>query len=143
MKQKIITILLLSLIMTFMALPALANSSSWYFTMDYTYVNGADNGIFHSMTSGNMYLNGDIWAYSQDYGHTSSPNTVYVDVYESVFGPDRRVGGASATPSSTLYNEVAVYSSMGSQNAGTYYIVTYKNSDDGWNIQGNGTINTN
>jgi len=143
MKQKIVSILLLTFMMTFMAIPALANSCNWNFTMNYMYVSGADNGIFHNMSTGNMSIDGDIWAYSQDPGHTASPFTVYVDVYESVFGPDRMVGEVSNTPSSTLYNDVPIYGTFGSQNAGSYYIKAYKASDDGWNIQGAGTLNTN
>lgn len=142
MKQKILSVFLIIFMLSIMALPALANTSNWAFTMYYRVVDGSANGQFHSMTAGSMSLSGNVWAFSKDPGAVPSPYTIYISIYESVFGPDRYVGQSAVTPSDTLFEDAPVSGTYGNQNAGSYYLFIYKASDDGWNVSGSGTLTT-
>lgn len=142
MKRKVFSFFLVVSMLTIMSIPALANTSSWDFTMDLRYVSGDDNGIYHNMTSGNMYISGSVWVYSIDDWHAISPLNVYIEVWESRFGPDRYVGRSIVTPRLPAGTKAYFSNTLGSQSSGKYYIVAYKTDDDGFNIKGQGILET-
>lgn len=122
---------------------ALANSNSWAFEMNFRYVNGSDNGQLHYMTAGSLTNTGQIWAYSRDGGYTSSPTSVNIRVYKTMFFGDTLMCTKTITPSSN----VGTKKSWGPQNCGSaqaddYYIQADKSVDDGWNIKADGTLRT-
>lgn len=136
------SILILSILTVLAAPTALANTAGWSFTMDHRYVNGKDNGITHAMTAGNMTNDGSIWAYSKDAGATPSPNSVTVAVYRQDVFTDPKICDTTLTPYTTLHLEKSFYESCGSVQTDDYYIVAYKGADDGWNIKGDGILDT-
>jgi hypothetical protein len=94
-----------------------------------------DSGYYY-LSNGYMYNYGQMWKDSWDaWGHTPTPNRVYLTVYNSSGG---WVGECSAVPP-TNGSGVDFYCSHGWKPAGNYRIKVWKVSDDGWNIgiQGN------
>lgn len=61
-KNRVVIALIVLLVTLLTVTPALANSSNWSFTGTTTgnIVNGASNGVFHTMTAGTMRLSGNI-----------------------------------------------------------------------------------
>lgn len=55
-KDHIVTTFLMLSIMLIMVTPVLANTSNWAFigTIPGRYLNGGDNGVYHTMTAGSL-----------------------------------------------------------------------------------------
>ncbi|MEW6059400.1 MAG: hypothetical protein AB1551_04545 [Actinomycetota bacterium] len=139
-KKTLIRIALAVTAVLVFAAPAFANSSSYWFKMDYRYVNGSQNGIFHSMTGGNLTNSGQIWVYSKD-GGAASPVPVTIEVWDTD-GLDNIVCSLSVTPYAKIGQRKAYNKSCGHIDPDEYYIVAWKTVDDGNNVQASGTLRT-
>ena len=145
MKNKIFSLVLAVCLLLVMALPVIANSVTWSFTMDLRVVDGDKNGVYHNMTAGTMKLTGNIWAYSKDSSPDPTPNKVYIEVWESKdWAVDRKISVVPyATPSILLNSKVPISNgNLGTQPAGKYYSLIWKIEDDKWNIKGSGSLTT-
>ncbi|BCS80445.1 hypothetical protein [Anaerocellum diazotrophicum] len=110
--------------------------------MDYRYVNGAENGIYHKMDVGKMSAIEKIWIYSKDSWFGETPNRIKYEVWKSSFGLDENVGKGDVIPQLPEGTEVDFSKSFGEQKSGQYYLVFYKIEDDGYNIKGSGILKT-
>jgi hypothetical protein len=85
--------------------------------MDFRYVNGSQNGVFHSMSPGNLTFKGSIWVYSKDPGYRATPLSVTQYVYDTD-GIDTLVCQITKTPSSRIGTKVSFLQVMRSHRPG-------------------------
>jgi len=124
-----------------MAMPvALANSSSYSFTMDYRYVNGKDNGVTHGLSAGSLTNSGSLWAYRKAAGAVGPYSVTIAVVKDEII--DDTICTVSVTPSTTLNEKKSFSKACGSVPTGVYYIEAWKTNDDGWDIKAQGTLTT-
>jgi len=90
-QKRYLSVIIILIVCCVCLLPSFANTSSWSFTMDYRYVNGAENGIYHKMDAGEMSISGKIWIYSKDSWFGETPNRIKYEVWKSSFGLDENV----------------------------------------------------
>lgn len=141
-QKRCLSVIIILIVCCVCLLPSFANTSSWSFTMDYRYVNGAENGIYHKMDAGKMSISGKIWIYSKDSWFGKTPNRIKYEVWKSSFGLDENVGKGDVIPQLPEGTEVEFSKSFGEQKSGQYYLVFYKIDDDGYNIKGSGILKT-
>jgi len=140
-RQRLAQIAVVVLALLVFAVPAVASTYNWSWTMNYRYVNGGSNGVYYTFSSGGtMTFEGDVWAYSKDAGANPSPNQITMHVYRQAFPSDVIACSAYRTPSSTLNVKRSFWKNCGTEPADTYYIVAYTAADDGWNTKGSGTL---
>lgn len=120
---------------------AAANSSAFSFTMHRRAVNGQKNGKLHRLDAGELTLGGSIWVVSKDGGARSTPHTVKIKVMETgVLGSE--VCSVSATPNTIFNAKRAVDKSCGRVESGSFWLLVSRSDDDGWHLQGSGTLST-
>ena len=135
--------LVLVSLMAAMALPAMATTNNWSWTMNYRVVDGEANGYVYWMNAGDLSFSGEVWAYSKDPGAVSSPYQIKNRVYRQSFPSDVLECSANRTPSSTLNVKRSFSANCGFAPGDTYYIFAYTTADDGWNTKGDGSFSTN
>lgn len=124
-----------------MAMPvALANSSSYSFTMDHRYVNGKDNGVTHGLSAGSLTNSCSLWAYDKAAGAVGPYSVTIAVVQDGII--DKTICTTSVTPSKTLNVKKSYSKSCGSVPTGVYYIEAWKTNDDGWDVKAQGTLTT-
>jgi hypothetical protein len=140
--RRVLLVLLVVCALFIMVAPALANSSGWSFTMDRRYVNGDDNGAYHTMTAGNMTNNGYVYLYYILGGSVPPPFDTHIEVWRKVSGPDVYCGSSTVNTGSTLNVKKYFTTYCGTQPAGTYYLIIWKTEWDGFYTKGSGTLKT-
>ena len=123
------------------ASPALANDQFYSWTMNLRVVN-PHGGPLHHMNAGNLLNTGQIWPYSTDPGHTTSPVTVFISVYPEGDDGHNPVCTGSITPNTTFNVGKQYNFNCPFINTGNYWVQIYKGIDDGWNEQGQGDLIT-
>ena len=137
MKSKIFTFSVVCFLALIMAVPTFAASSKYSFSMSYRYVDGSANGQFHSLSKGTAKIDGLHRQFSAD-ANPTGPNTVHYQLRNKTSG--KSYGVVSSTPYSdgSAKNVSGTYSGIG---GGTnYYLVIWKDADDGRNTKGYGTV---
>jgi hypothetical protein len=124
------------------AAPAMANTFNYSWTMNFRSVNGKDNGVFYSMTTGQGYLSGNLSTNSKDIPNPPGPFLVHFEVRRNSLFVDPLICERTVQPNSTGSASFSLSSCGGQWSSGNYYIVVYKVEDDGWNMSGTGTIKT-
>lgn len=104
-------------------------------------VDGSRNGQFHNLSSGVLRNSGQIWATSTDPVHQPSPITVNIDVTKDDFF-DSLTCRVSVVPSQIINNGTQYDKNCGTIAAGSYYLLIWKSTDDGWNEAGQGDLVT-
>lgn len=149
-KVRITTALLLVLIALIVAVPVLANSSSWsFFLPDNAYaVDGKANGRIHTMTAGTLTFSGSFYV-SRVIPAAGNPSPVKFTVYKlgsGLFDPDRVICSTTITPSKMVGSAYAKSFSKncGTIAAGKYYIYILRtlSAADGYELVGSGTLRT-
>jgi hypothetical protein len=131
-----------------MVTPVLANSSdySWLAYSDYGYViDGSVNGVYHTLTVGSLTNSGSLWVTRTNPNPINPPTPFYIRVKKSVFGIDPTICTTSAiTPSIMVGQQYNVSYSLncGSISSGTYYLYIWRNSIDGREVKGSGTLSS-
>ena len=131
-----IVIILLSLIIAI--LPIYAASSGWSFSMDWDgrYVNGSNNGVYHTLNQGGVQITGTV---SNTYSRPGAlgPYKLYFELLNKTSG--NSFGRVTVTPTANgTKNFSGTFSSVG---GGTkYYLVIYRTESDGRKITGSGTL---
>lgn len=126
--------------------PMVVSASSHTFegTMYYRVLNGSANNRYYSFSANKtMTLSGSVKVIDTDnYGGT--PSTTFVCCYEKT---DSGSGNKICEDSVVAYYDGNFYSFYDTgttiNTSDKYYIMCYKNEDDGFDIQISGTISTN
>lgn len=145
-RNHFVTSIFLILAMLIMATPALANTSSWYF-LAYDYglvIDGSVNGVYHTMTAGNLTNSGSLWV-TRTLPNPLSPAPFYFRVKKSQIGPDPTICTSGAVTPSVMVGsqyKVSFSKNCGTISAGTYYLYIWRNYTDGREVQGSGTLRT-
>lgn len=143
MGKHVLRVFLLTVALIVMALPALANSSSYQWEMSHEgrNVNGKRNGVLHDMTAGELTNSGEVWQYFNLQGATG-PLKVGIEVRKVNTLFDSSVCIAYVTPSAELNDPVSYSKDCGTISDGTYYIVAFKGDMDGRSTAGRGVLET-
>ncbi|HEU4326847.1 MAG TPA: hypothetical protein VFS21_27150 [Roseiflexaceae bacterium] len=147
-RNRVATGLAMLFMVLVMAIPVLANSSSWYFYMyrDGRVVDGWNNGVTHNLSAGTLTLSGKIWT-AAIYPNPISVQPITVEVRQKTFLSSTLI--CSSSPVSPSANNIG--SSFGvnfSKNCGSivsspdYYLFIWRAATDGREIEGNGTLST-
>ncbi|MGM0865409.1 MAG: hypothetical protein ACQEWF_12105 [Bacillota bacterium] len=137
MKSKFFSFAVVCLLALVTAVPTLAASNSFSFSMSYRVVDGSANGQFHNLKSGSAKINGSHRIFSSDSGAVG-PNTVYYQLYNKTSGNSFGVVSSTPTKDGLLKNFSGTYSGLGGGTS--YYLLIYKQADDGRNVKGSGTV---
>ncbi|EPD81526.1 MULTISPECIES: hypothetical protein [Paenibacillus] len=142
MKKTIVSLILATIVSSFLAISTFANSYTWSFKLDHRVIDGSssENNKFYSLDAGVLGFSGAVSVYSLDPYSTYELEPVKILVYERKFGLDRFVGSTTVTPG--RQSAQTFFTNFGSQPAGSYYIKAIKDKDDGNNIEATGSINT-
>lgn len=124
---------ILSLVLA-LSVPVLAASSSWSFYMERRYVNGADNGQYHTLNEGAVYIEGSVSSPSGP--ADSTPYDVYVTLYREKFGSDVSCGDTKLGHNT----DFDTFLGTADKESDKYYLVFYKADDDEWDTTGIGTV---
>lgn len=120
---------------------AAANSAAFSFTMHRRAVNGKDNNKLHPLDAGELTLSGSIWVVSKDGGARSTPVPVEVTVKKNGL-ISSTVCTTVVTPDTIFNAKRALQKSCGHIESGMYWIFAVKNQEDGWHLQGSGSLAT-
>ena len=116
--------------------PSFAASSSYHFELNYRIVDGKDNGQFHTLNKGTVYIKGEHFDYNYDPGALKNPYDVSYSLLRDRFGPDAKCGTATfdhfEDPSGKL--------GVADKDSSKYYLQVWKGEDDGYNMRGSGEI---
>jgi len=137
MKNKIFTLAIVGLLSLAMAIPTLAASSSYSFTMNYRMVDGAANGQFHSLSAGTAKISGSHYQYASEPNPTG-PNVINYQLWNKTSG--NNFGIVKSTPTSDgnrVYFQGSYPTSVG---GGTNYYLQIWRVDDGRDIKGSGSV---
>lgn len=125
------------------AVPALANSYNYSWTMNNLVVDGKVNHVLHAMLPGQGYLSGSLWTTSKDVPYPPGPYTVHYEVRrDQAYWLDPLMCSRDVQPNASGSATFSLSTCGGQWSTGDYYIVVYKTADDGWNMSGSGTIKT-
>lgn len=136
--RKSISMLVFLAITVITILPIYATSSNWGFSMNWDgrYVNGANNGVYHSLEKGGVQLSGTI---ENTYSRPGAlgPYKVYIELLNKTSG--NSFGEISVIPKADALKYFSgTFSSVG---GGTkYYLVAYRTESDGRRIEADGTL---
>jgi hypothetical protein len=123
------------------AAPVLASGSFYSWSMSNRVVDGSRNGQFHGLSAGALRNGGQIWATSTDSVRQASPITVNIDVMKDELF-DTMVCRVSVVPSQIINRGTQYDKNCGTIAAGSYYLLIWKSTDDGWNEAGQGDLVT-
>lgn len=132
-------IMLLILSMFFIgSLTVLAKSSSVSFTMNWDgrYINGKNNGVYHSLSAGGVQIRGTI---ENTYTRPGAvgPNTITIELWNKTTG--NYFGSVKVTPKANSRKSFSgTFSSVGGGNK--YYLIIYRANADGRRMVGNATL---
>ena len=114
MKSKILSLILILTIVTALAIPAMASSNSYNYTMNNRVVNGQKNGEYHTLSSGSASIDGSISIDSYDALPVATPIAIGYTLYRNKFGPNPSFGTKYCDPGdsfSDTYNNLDKQSS--------------------------------
>lgn len=140
MKSKLLTsAVTLTIILIFtsvFALPALGASSSYSFDMEFRYVSGKDNGMYHSLDSGSVGIRGSAYVYESRPGAVG-PYDIKYSLYRDVsWLPDPEYGTVNGGINTTFD---ARFTSNVPQ-SDNFYLIIWKTEVDGHKVRGSGTL---
>ena len=139
MKSKIYTILLFSLLVTIMSIPAFAATSKFDFTMKHRVVNGKTNGEYHTLSGGKRpTISGSMY---QTGGTTNTgTNEIFVELVNKTSGNSFgsvSLGKPNKNGSKKSFSETFSKKTGGGTK---YYLIFYRVESDGRTISGDGSI---
>ncbi|MBZ5215433.1 hypothetical protein HU186_13945 [Bacillus paralicheniformis] len=138
MKTHIFSVAILGLLSLVMAIPTLAASKNYSFTMEYRVVNGATHGKFFTLKAGKAKISGKQWQFKAD-PYAVGPNNVHYELKNKTTG--NSFGQVVSKPYAENEKDKKVsgtYSGLGGGNR--YYLMIWKVEDDGRDIKGNGSV---
>jgi hypothetical protein len=136
LKTKLLSIGIIGFLALIMAIPALAASNSYSFTMNYRVVDGSANGQFHTLKSGTASIRGSHYQYSAE-PNSVGPNPVNYQLYNKTSGNSFGIVKSTPTTDGSSKSFSGSYSGLG---GGTSYYLFIWRTDDGRNIKGSGLI---
>ena len=92
MKQSICVFLIISLMLLITCTTVYAASSQYEFVMKQRLVSGKDNGMYHNLSKGTVYIKGTQKNVRIDGQATLQPNNVYYSLLRDKVGPDKKCG---------------------------------------------------
>ncbi|WP_079707688.1 hypothetical protein [Paraliobacillus ryukyuensis] len=134
MKTKIFTFFTVAVLLSSFALPAFASSSAYSFTMEFRVVNGKNNGIYHSLSSGSPTISGSTSVVSSKPG-AFDPYDIKYTLYKDNFFGDTGYGtvnGGVDKYFTGTFDEV--------DGGDDYYLLIWRTNDDGNIVEGSGTV---
>lgn len=144
--KKVFGIITMSAILLVMAIPAFANTSNWAWTgtAGGNIVNGKTNGVFHTMTAGNLTFSGSVWATYVPPAPTSPSQWYYQVRKNNGIAPDSTVCSyGPVTTNGLLGHSASFYTSCGYINAGNdYYLYVSRGNNDGRAYSSSGNLST-
>lgn len=142
-KNRIVTTIMILLAALVMATPVLANSSSWYFLAFYdkTTVNGKANGVFHTMTAGQLTISGTLKT-TAIYGTALTPKGWYFEAWKVGLIDSKKCTIGPIAPPVSLNQTISFSNVCGTIPAGKYYLIIKRVAPDNREVQGNGTLKT-
>ncbi|MBA3925998.1 hypothetical protein [Listeria rustica] len=142
--RKVCTGVLILLFVSIFSLPLIvkAASTGYSFTMDKRVVDGSVTGKYHKLSKGNAYLTGSQYIYSADKGYSKKANAIGYELRNKTtrnsFGSFSK---ALSSRSSTYPTKISKTRFSKTVGGGTqYYLIMWKNDDDGNNVKGSGTV---
>jgi hypothetical protein len=138
MKSKTLAIgLVIMFIGMVVAMPALAASNSYSFTMEHRVVDGSNNGQFMSLSKGSASISGSQYQSAALPGATK-PQEVNYTLYNKTSGNSFGTVSSTANIDGTSNGISGSYSGLG---GGTnYYLLIWKTYEDGRTLEGSGTV---
>ncbi|WP_349729765.1 hypothetical protein [Peribacillus frigoritolerans] len=135
MKTKIFSFGLVALLSFVMAVPTLAASSSYSFTMSGMAVDGSRNAEYHTLNKGTAKISGSHYVSSSLSG-SGNPSKVTYQLWNKTSG--NSFGKVTATPASSGSTNVSgSFSGLGG--GSKYYLIIMK-GDDGKTVKGSGKL---
>ncbi|MFC9596979.1 hypothetical protein ACFY5J_07520 [Peribacillus butanolivorans] len=135
MKTKIFSFGIVALLSFVMAVPTLAASNSYGFSMSAAVVDGSKNGEYHTLNKGTAKIDGSHYVSSSRPG-ALTPSKVTYQLWNKTSG--NSFGKVTATPdASGSKNFSGSYSGLGG--GSKYYLIIMK-GDDGRTVKGSGKI---
>lgn len=117
--------------------------------MEKRYVNGSNNGEYHTFDKNNsITIDGDL-TYSATSWQVAEadPLDVLVVLYREKFGSDKKIGSytipspdAESEEVTTLFKDFSKKLGTADKKSGKYYLEFSKPQDDGWDITGSGKL---
>lgn len=147
-KKSLLSILLVLFSLLVMVSPVLANTSNWWFLALYDryYLNGENNGVYHSMDSGNLTISGSIWVTMIMGGDPPPPEAFYFQVWKNNTWFDTKICTSGGVTPSVMVGPAYAESfskNCGSISSGDYYLVIWRGDADDREVEGSGTLVTN
>lgn len=135
-KQNALAVLLVSCLFLSFGVTTYAATSYYGFELNYRVVDGKENGEYHTLNAGTVYISGTHEVYSVDAGVITGTAPLYYVLLKDQVGPDVNCGSIqcsiSESPSGVL--------GTADKDSSKYYLQVYKVEDDGYNITGSGKI---
>lgn len=127
---------------------AAANTASFAFTMEHRAVLGKMTGVYHSLTAGDLTIEGEIWITGRDPRTSiSTPDTVSIEVLEKTTMVKHSICTVQVTPDRIFNRRIRYSLSCGHIDTGEYWLSVSKKKQresdgDGWHSQGAGKLTT-
>lgn len=137
MKAKILSLVFILMFTMVMAIPTLAASNSYSYTMNFRVVDGSANGKFFNLSQGDAWIEGYQRQYSSDPGAVG-PNTIHYQLYNKTSGNSFGDVTSFAPTDGSNRSFSGKYTGLGGGTS--YYLFIWKAADDGRNVDGVGTV---
>lgn len=130
------------LVLTIVAgVPSIFAATNYFsFTMNRRYVDGDENGQYHVLRKGSVYIKGTVTSIKQNNNYGGSkPNPLFIGLYRSKTGPDAFCGEVKLGSSSKI-NITERKLGTADKTSGKYYLIAYKVEQDYWTTKGDGKV---
>jgi hypothetical protein len=125
--------------MALISMPALANESTFSFTMSHEYVDGEKNGVTHKLTRGVLTITGELWLTECSVG-ALGPNRVTIRVMKEGI-VDSTICELDVIPSKPVGRKVSFSTTCVTVPASDFYVVAFR-VDDGCDVAATGVLKT-
>lgn len=137
MKQSICVFLIISLMLLITCTTVYAASSQYEFVMKQRLVSGKDNGMYHNLSKGTVYIKGTQKNVRIDGQATLQPNNVYYSLLRDKVGPDKKCGTINVKGTDTSISKKL---GVADTKSNKYYLQIYKAEVDKWKTTGEGKV---
>lgn len=136
MKTKLFSFFTVALLFVVTAVPALAASGNYGFTMSLRVVDGSENGQFYTLNKGSATIKGTHAVVSSLPG-ALGPNPINYQLYNKTSGNSFGIVKATPLANGERTTVSGTYTGLG---GGTSYYLYIWRTDDGRTVNGSGTI---